>query len=627
MPHPLWALAFALLGSAILAMLGLLAGMWADKFDQLAAFQNFIIVPLTFLSGVFYSIHSLPPFWQALSHANPFFYMIDGFRYGFFGVSDISPAVSLAIVAAAAVALGALTLALLARGWKLRTLEDTAMVTPDSIRASIETRPALRARRSARRRRSTSRRSSCRAAFAGLSRIKQHQLVYAALGDRMREEIHALSMQTLTPEQWAERGAWISLRSKAARRCRGEVRASGAKNAALPLLCAALLAPEPLTLTNVPRLNDVRTMQSLLAQMGVALDTSEPGTVALDASRIDWPLAPYELVKTMRASILALGSAARPLRRGARVAARRLRDRPAPGRPARQGPAGDGRRDRPRRTATSTPRAALRGAKIVFDVVTVTGTENLLMAATLAEGTTVLENAAREPEVVDLARCLIAMGARITGAGTDRIVIEGVAQPARRDARDHARSHRDRNVPRRRRRDAAAAPPSAARDPDSLEAVHRQAARGGRRRSPSTATSSAFERNGPLDGGQPAHRAASRLSDRHAGAVHGARDARRRHGGHHRDDLREPDDARAGAACASAPTSKSKATPRSSRACAKLTGANVMATDLRASACLVIAGLVAEGETTIDRIYHLDRGYERIEEKLSALGARIERVK
>ena len=120
MPHPLWALSFALLGSAILAMLGLLAGMWADKFDQLAAFQNFIIVPATFLSGVFYSIHSLPPFWQAMSHANPFFYMIDGFRYGFFGVSDISPAVSVGIVGIAAVVLAALTLALLGRGYKLR---------------------------------------------------------------------------------------------------------------------------------------------------------------------------------------------------------------------------------------------------------------------------------------------------------------------------------------------------------------------------------------------------------------------------------------------------------------------------------------------------------------------------
>jgi ABC-2 type transport system permease protein len=120
MPHPLWALAFALAGSAILGTLGLLAGIAADKFDQLAAFQNFIIVPLTFLSGVFYSIHSLPPFWQAASHFNPFFYMIDGFRYGFFGLSDTSPWLSLAIVSAFGIALTALTLALLARGWKLR---------------------------------------------------------------------------------------------------------------------------------------------------------------------------------------------------------------------------------------------------------------------------------------------------------------------------------------------------------------------------------------------------------------------------------------------------------------------------------------------------------------------------
>jgi ABC-2 type transport system permease protein len=120
LPHPLWALAFALLGSAILATLGLIAGIWADKFDQLAAFQNFIIVPLTFLSGVFYSIHTLPPFWQALSHFNPFFYMIDGFRYGFFGLSDVSPWISLGIVASCCAALTAITLVLLQRGWKLR---------------------------------------------------------------------------------------------------------------------------------------------------------------------------------------------------------------------------------------------------------------------------------------------------------------------------------------------------------------------------------------------------------------------------------------------------------------------------------------------------------------------------
>jgi ABC-2 type transport system permease protein len=118
--HPLWTLAFALLGSSILGTLGLIAGIWAEKFDQLAAFQNFLIMPLTFLSGVFYSIHSLPPFWQALSRFNPIFYMIDGFRYGFFGLADVAPHWSLAIVAAFALSLSLLTLALLANGWKLR---------------------------------------------------------------------------------------------------------------------------------------------------------------------------------------------------------------------------------------------------------------------------------------------------------------------------------------------------------------------------------------------------------------------------------------------------------------------------------------------------------------------------
>jgi len=120
MPHPFWALAFALLGSAILGTLGLIAAIAADKFDQVSAFQNFIIVPLTFLSGVFYSIHSLPPFWQSVSHVNPFFYMIDGFRYGFFGLSDVPPAMSLAVVGACCLGLSAFTLVLLQRGWRLR---------------------------------------------------------------------------------------------------------------------------------------------------------------------------------------------------------------------------------------------------------------------------------------------------------------------------------------------------------------------------------------------------------------------------------------------------------------------------------------------------------------------------
>jgi UDP-N-acetylglucosamine 1-carboxyvinyltransferase len=215
----------------------------------------------------------------------------------------------------------------------------------------------------------------------------------------------------------------------------------------------ALLTPEPLVLTNVPRLNDVRTMESLLAQMGVALDVRTPGTnVALDAARIDWPLAPYELVKTMRASILALGpllarcgEARVSLPGGCAIGLR-------PGRPAREGPAGDGRGDRPRARLHQCPWPAA-GARIVFDMVTVTGTENLLMAATLADGTTVLENAAREPEVVDLARCLIAMGARIAGAGTDRITIEGVGELHGATHARHARPHRDRDLPGRRRGD------------------------------------------------------------------------------------------------------------------------------------------------------------------------------
>jgi ABC-2 type transport system permease protein len=120
MAHPWWAVAFAILGSGILGTLGVIAGIWADKFDALAAFQNFLIVPLTFLSGVFYSIHSLPPFWQTLSHFNPFFYMIDGFRYGFFGLSDVAPLRSLALVGSAAIILASLALLILARGWKLR---------------------------------------------------------------------------------------------------------------------------------------------------------------------------------------------------------------------------------------------------------------------------------------------------------------------------------------------------------------------------------------------------------------------------------------------------------------------------------------------------------------------------
>src|SRR5258706_2353695 len=208
-------------------------------------------------------------------------------------------------------------------------------------------------------------------------------------------------------------------------RVEGEIRVAGAKNAALPILCAALLTPEPLVLSNVPRLNDVRTMQTLLGQMGVKAERDD-GTLTIEAGRVDWPLAPYELVKTMRASILALG----PLVARCGEARVSLPGGCAIGlRPVDQhvkGLVAMGAEIDLEHGYISARARRLAGTRFVFDVVTVTGTENLLMAATLAEGTTTLENAAREPEVVDLARCLVAMGARIAGAGTDRIVVEGV---------------------------------------------------------------------------------------------------------------------------------------------------------------------------------------------------------
>src|SRR6202165_1255391 len=205
----------------------------------------------------------------------------------------------------------------------------------------------------------------------------------------------------------------------------GEVTVSGAKNAALPVLCASLLTTEPLTLSNVPQLNDVRTMRSLLSQMGVRSEQVD-GTLTLSAAQIDWPLAPYELVKTMRASILALG----PLLARCGEARVSLPGGCAIGlRPVDQhikGLQAMGAEIDLDHGYIDAKAARLAGVRFVFDVITVTGTENLMMAATLASGTTVLENAAREPEIGDLADCLIAMGARITGAGGDGLVVGGV---------------------------------------------------------------------------------------------------------------------------------------------------------------------------------------------------------
>jgi UDP-N-acetylglucosamine 1-carboxyvinyltransferase len=403
----------------------------------------------------------------------------------------------------------------------------------------------------------------------------------------------------------------------------GEVRASGAKNAALPILCAALLTPEPLRLANVPRLNDVGTMEALLAQMGVRLDARTPGAVVLDAARIDWPLAPYELVKTMRASILALG----PLLARCGEARVSLPGGCAIGlRPVDQHVKG--------LTAMGAEidlehgyinaRGRLRGANIVFDMVTVTGTENLLMAATLADGVTVLENAAREPEVIDLAQCLLAMGAKISGAGTDRITIEGVAQL-------HGAAHAI--MPDRIETGTFLAAVAAAggdvtvtgTQPDSLTAVIDKLREVGA--------------DIAIDG--------DRIRVRRDGSLRAVNVRTAPHPGFPTD-MQAQFMALATRATGTAVITETifenrmmhvqelrrlgadievEGSTAVVRGVEKLTGADVMATDLRASACLVIAGLIAEGDTTIDRIYHLDRGYERIEEKLSGLGARIERVR
>ena len=388
----------------------------------------------------------------------------------------------------------------------------------------------------------------------------------------------------------------------------GEVRVSGAKNAALPILCAALLCREPVTLTNVPRLNDVRTMQALLSQMGVRIDASQPGCVTLDAVTLDWPLAPYELVKTMRASILALG----PLVARAGEARVSLPGGCAIGlRPVDQhvrGLQAMGAEIDLTHGYINARAKHLTGTRFAFDVVTVTGTENLMMAAVLADGVTTLANAAREPEIVDLAACLSAMGARIEGAGTDCVVIEGVRSL-------HGATH--------------------AIMPDRIETgtfVAAAAATGGDVQiagaDPHTHTSvldtrvrgagdlrGAQVRTAPYPGFPTDMQAQFMALVTLASGVSVITETIFENRMMHVQEL-----LRLGADI------EVEGNTAVIKGVARLTGANVMATDLRASACLVIAGLIADGETTIDRIYHLDRGYERIEDKLSALGARIRRT-
>jgi len=403
----------------------------------------------------------------------------------------------------------------------------------------------------------------------------------------------------------------------------GEVRVSGAKNAALPILCASLLTAEPLRLSNVPQLNDVRTMQHLLGQMGVARD-GDGDAIVLDAARIDWPLAPYELVKTMRASILALGpllarcGEARVSLPGGCAIGLRPVDQHIKGLTA-MGAAIDLEHG-----YINARGARLAGTRFVFDVVTVTGTENLMMAATLAEGVTVLENAAREPEIVDLAACLVAMGARITGAGSDRITIEGVAKL-------HGAAHAI--MPDRIETGTFAAAAAAAggdvaivgASPQTLDAVSDKLREAGADVTADDTTlrirrsgelRAANVRTAPFPGFPTDMQAQMMAVATRASGTSIITETIFENRMMHVQEL-----VRLGASI------EVEGNTAIVKGVHKLTGANVMATDLRASACLVIAGLMAEGATTIDRIYHLDRGYERIEDKLSGLGARIRRVK
>ena len=406
-------------------------------------------------------------------------------------------------------------------------------------------------------------------------------------------------------------------------RLEGVVRVSGAKNAALPILCAGLLSAEPLRLANAPSLNDVRTMQTLLGQMGVKAERDD-GLITVTAKRVDWPLAPYELVKTMRASILALGplvarcGEARVSLPGGCAIGLRPVDQHVKGLQAL------GAEINLDHGYIDAKARRLKGARFVFDVVTVTGTENLMMAATLAKGVSTLENVAREPEVVDLARCLNAMGAKVSGAGTDRIVVEGVD-------RLHSAAHEI--MPDRIETGTFLAAAAAAGGDvtltgtraDTLEAVLEKLAEAGATlavdasairlrhdgKLKSVALHTAPYPAFPTDM-QAQLMAVMTLADDTAVITETIFENRMMH-------VQELK--RLGADI------EVEGSTAIVKGVAALTGANVMATDLRASACLVIAGLVAEGETAIDRIYHLDRGYEAIEQKLASLGARIRRVR
>ena len=404
----------------------------------------------------------------------------------------------------------------------------------------------------------------------------------------------------------------------------GEISVSGAKNATLPILTAALLTGEPLTVSNVPHLRDVTTMLNLLAQMGVAVSMDEKLGVELAASRITDPVAPYDLVRTMRASVLVLG----PLVARCGEARVSLPGGCAIGlRPVDQhlkGLQAMGAEVSIEHGYISVRAKRLRGANICMDLVTVTGSENLMMAATLAAGTTRIENAAREPEVVDLADCLNAMGACVRGAGSDVITIEGV---------ERLHGARYRVMPDRIETGtflaAAAATGGGIRltgaRPDILDAVLEKLREAGAvietgRDWIALRTNGALNavtvRTAPYPAFPTDMQAQFMALNSVARGTALVTETIFENRFMHVQELK-----RLGADIeVEGNTAVVKGVPH-------LDGATVMATDLRASASLVLAGLIARGTTMVDRVYHLDRGYERIEEKLLRLGARIKRVR
>lgn len=404
----------------------------------------------------------------------------------------------------------------------------------------------------------------------------------------------------------------------------GEIRISGAKNAVLPIMAATLLADSPVTIRNVPHLHDVTTTMELLGQMGVHLTLNENMDIEVDTSTINSLYAPYDLVRTMRSSILVLGPM---LSRFGRA------DVSLPGgcaigsRPVNLHIKGLQAMGADVEVINGYIKARvdrLKGTKLVMDLVTVTGTENLMMAATLADGVTIIENAAREPEVTDLANCLNCMGAKISGAGTDTLVIEGVERlsgteykvlPDRIETGSYlvAAAITGGHVKLKDTR------------PDIMDAVLQALQEAGAditigedwieldmhgKRAKAVNVQTAPYPAFPTD--MQAQFTALNVVAEGAGTITETVFENRF--------MHVQEMQRMGAQITL------KGNTAISTGVKRLAGAPVMATDLRASASLVLAGLVADGETTIGRIYHIDRGYERIEEKLAQLGANIRRV-